>query len=59
MRCYTALVGEGANRVIFLSMLVEISMMITISIDDSFDVYLWHLRGLSMIVRMSIYGSYE
>lgn len=33
-------------------------MIVSIAIYDSYDVYLWHLRGLSMALRMSNYGTY-
>ena len=36
-----------------------LSIIVSIAIYDSYDVYLWHLRGLSMALRMSNYGTYE
>ena len=36
-----------------------LSIIVSIAIYDSYDVDLWHLRGLSMALRMSNYGTYE
>ena len=34
-------------------------MSLAMSIYGTYDVYLWHLRGLSMALTMSIYGTYD